>query len=438
MGNIATGEFTIDDLANTKTGIVSFIAISEMEPADPDVFVMASETADTEKLEFPIKITSSGSGAGLTYETALYSTIGEGLERYALGLIHPEDLIFGSFNDLKDKYNIISPDEWKLFNDRQKDLPFDVFDNDTQIAWIMADSLTEKEEFLIPACLAYIPYYNHFGPNEKIIAPAVSTGAACGQFVEETIYKGICELIERDAFLIMWRNKLQLPRIIIDEKSNIYETYKEKFERNGLEYILINTTMDLHIPSVFGMLINRIGSNTSIIVGGAANPDPEKAVLKTLTELVQGLKWMDYTKSEKFPVEEDFKNVRSFEDRMKLYSLNNMIEAFDFIITDEQKINLSQIKSIDSQDVVLNLKSILQLLNSKNLNVLARDISTIEAIECGLSVSKVFIPGLETMEGDYLCQYLGSTRWQDIPVKLGLIERKTEYIDMNPYPHPYP
>lgn len=436
--NIANTVFNIDDLANLKTGLISFIAVSEMEPADPDIFVIASETANTEKLGFPIKITSSGSGAGLTYEDALYSTIGEGLERYALGVIHPENLIFGSYNNLKGKHTIISPNAWSLFNESQKELPFDFFDDNTEIAWVIADCLIEKKEFLIPACLSYIPYYNHFGSKEKIIAAAVSTGAACGDSIGDTIYKGICELIERDAFLIMWRNRLRLPRIIIDDKASIYNIFKEKFERNGLEYILIDTTMDLHIPSVFGILINRMGSHTSIVVGGSANPNPEKAVIKTLTELIQGLKWADYTKSEEFSILEDFKNVRSFEDRMKLYSLNDMTKAFDFIIQNRQSINLSEIKSVDNEDTSKNLKEILELLKLKSFNVLVRDISTIEAVECGLCVSKVFIPGLETMEGDYLCQHLGNSRWQKIPVQLGLKEKQTEIIDINPYPHPYP
>lgn len=436
--NITNNFFDIDDLANLKTGLISFIAVSEMEPADPDVFVIASETADTKKLGLPIKITSSGSGAGLTYKEALYSTIGEGLERYALGVIHPEDLIFGSYNSLKDKHKIIPPKVWSLFNEHQKELPFDVFDDNTEIAWVVADCLIEKKEFLVPACLSYIPYYKHFGQKEKIIAAAVSTGAACGNSLEETIYKGICELIERDAFLIMWRNKLRLPRIIIDSESSIYDIYKEKFERYGLEYILVDTTLDLHIPSVFGILINKIGNHTSFVVGGSANPDPEKAVIKTLTELVQGLKWADYTKSEEFPILEDYKNVRSFEDRMKLYSLNNMSEAFDFIIHNKQKVNLSEIKSVDNKVLSKNLKEILKIFKIKKFNVLARNMSTIESKECNLCVSKVFIPGLETMEGDHLCQYLGNTRWQKIPVQLGLKEKQTKLININPYPHPYP
>ncbi len=105
----------------------------------------------------------------------------------------------------------------------------------------------------MPACMTYMPYHT-IQDDECVIAPAISTGAACATTIVEGLLKGICELIERDAFMIIWRNRIPCPRIVIDPRSTLYPLFRERFERPGLDYFLFHTTLDLQIPSVFGIL----------------------------------------------------------------------------------------------------------------------------------------------------------------------------------------
>lgn len=424
------------------TGLVPFIIEAETDRGDPEVFVAAATAPAADKLNaLPDEITTAGSGAGLTFRAAQKATLGECVERYSFSIVHPEDLIFGPYSELsKYGFNPVAPQKFALFHPAQyPHLPFDPFDTGTPIAWAHADSLTNKEDRLVPACMVYIPYYPHFQEQgEKIIANAISTGGACATSRVEGMLKGVCELVERDAVMIMWRNRLALPRVNIDPASALYPIFQEKFARPGLRYTLVYTSLDLAVPSFFGILVDERSGSPSIMVGGAAHPDPSRAALKTLLELVQSLKWKDHMGCDVFEPEPEFRNVRSFDDRARLYASNDLREAFRFLWDHPHEIPLSSIPSLDTGDHRRNLDHCIALLAERDLEVIALDLTPVDADECGLYVTKVIIPGIETMEGDYQVPFLGGWRWREVPVRLGLLENATDLQSVNPYPHPYP
>lgn len=422
-------------LRNRLTGIIQDIIEVEITPGYPEIFVCVANIADTSVYGF--QTASDGSGAGLTREDAFKAAVGEAVERYASAIVQKDELIFGSYNQLiKDGYNPIRPSKFTLFHESQYDkLPFSRFDDDTEIAWTYAQNLTFKEDCLVPACMVYMPYEPYFlDKKENIIAPSISTGCACAESYDEAILKGICELIERDAFMIMWRNKLQLQKVEIDEKSRIYKIFRDRFLKPGLEYTIIHTTLDMPIPSFFGLLVDKQHNPPPIIVGGAAHPDPSQAVLKTLVELIQGLYWFLNTKPQK-KIKDDFSNIKTFEDRFYLYAFNDMHFVFDFIWNNENIINLSDLEA--KYNKLKSLRLYIEELKELQLEVIVKDLTTVDIDECELVVTRTIIPGIEMMEGNHSMQFLGGKRWKEVPMKLGLIkEQDLNFI--NPYPHPYP
>lgn len=438
MGRNRLNELGIEDLFSPYTGLVTYIAETERLLCDPNVFVLASELCNSENFFFKNKVASNGSGAGLSYQEAYYSTLGECAERYSLSVINPDRIIFGTYNDLKDKYKITAPGLWNLFNDIQlKTLPFPKFTKDTPIGWVLADHLYLKDEFLVPACAVFLPYIPRFiDKGEQVLFPSVSTGAACYTSFNESILRGIYELIERDTFIICWRNRLRIPEIIIDEDSPMFNTFFKKFKRRHLEYKLYYTKLDFDVHSVFGMLYITDKNNTKIAIncGGSCHHDPEKAVLKTLLELVQGLKWGEYAKAEIFKPNKDFSNINSFKDRMLLYISGDYNDAFSFLQNNGQ-IKLSEIKTKKFKNTNDYLKDIIKALKEKEMHIFALDVTPCDIKQCNLNVVKVLIPQLETMEGNYNWQFLGKNRYKDLPVQLGY---KVVENDYNTFPHPYP
>lgn len=422
------------------TGIAAYVVEAEMDRGDPAVFIVVARTADIRAYGFPQGVAGEGSGAGLTYAQAYGAAVGECVERYAFSVVHPEDLVFGSWRALAAAgLNPIPPLHWALFDSSQQaGLPFAPFDEETPLGWVEADSLSRRQPCLVPACLVYMPYTLPFADRGEVtIAPAVSTGGACARSRAEALLKGLCELVERDAFMIVWRNRLPCPRVRIDADSPLHDLFMRVFVRPGLEYALFHTTLDLGIPSFLGVLIDRREGPPTVIVGGAAHPDPAQAVLKTLVETVQGLKWKDTQRGATYPIEPGYRNVRSFDDRMKLYALNSaMLRAFDFLFHTENEVPLSCIPSLDTGDVRRNLQACVQRLTAHGLEVLAVDITPVDVAACGYHVVKVLVPELETMEGDHLLPFLGGRRWREVPQRLfGLTPT---LADINPDPHPYP
>jgi ribosomal protein S12 methylthiotransferase accessory factor len=432
----------IASVVDRVTGIIPLVAEVEIERSDPQVFVCAADVADITSYGLPHPVVSRGSGAGLSLEAAWGAAIGEGIERYALSLIHPEDLIFGSYRQLRQQgYTPIAPQNWALFHPNQySQIRFAPFQEETPVAWVSAENLSQRQDTLIPACMVYIPYTPHFiNQGEQEVAIAISTGAACARTRGESLLKGICELVERDAFMIFWRNQLSCPRVQIDAQSSLYSLFQEIFARRGLQYTLVYITLDIPIPCFCGILLDTRTDSPGILVGGAAHPDPEQAALKTLLELVQGLKWKDYmVKDQPIAVEPGFGNIRSFEDRARFYALNDLRQAFRFVWDHSQELPLSAIPSLDTDNSPPNLQHYLSLLAEQNLEVVALDLTPVDAEACGLYVTKVLIPGCETMEGDHRIPFLGGNRWREVPYRLGWRDTPSDLKSLNPYPHPYP
>jgi len=439
--NSSIGEFKGEYLYNVATGLITFLEETENEFSDPNVFVFISKTADIREYGFLHEASSNGSGAGISYEKAYKAAIGEAVERYALSVIHIEDLVLDTYENLiKKKISALGPETFKFFDPSQfNKIPYANFTSKTKIAWILADSITERKSKYIPACINFIPYNLHYRKDgEAIIANAVSTGCATSYNIGDAIFRGILELIERDAFMIFWRNRLECPRIVIDESSDIFETFITKFDRPGLKYEIYDTTLDLEIPSFFGVLTDSRGDSIGRVVGGACNPNPTVAILKTLEELVQGLKWKDHkeaTEMKSFPIVKDFTNIRSFENRMELYAFNDLEEAFDFLKSSEE-VPVSELEKKYNSDY--SLDSIIEIFTKKGYEILVTDLTPLEVENCNMKVVRVIIPQLEIMDGDHLFPFLGGNRWRIIPKELGYKKKVSTLSDINPYPHPYP
>lgn len=426
-------------LVDPVTGIVPFITEVEYARSDPHVFVAVAESGDLASYGFPgggRRI--SGSGAGLVYDDAYWAAVGETVERYCLQVIHPEDIVIATWQELVDRgENAVAPKRWALFDPSQHGKTiFSEFNEHTPVAWVKAQSLTERRDCLVPACLVYFMMSHWEGT--KVVSPSFSTGAACARTTDEAILKGICEIVERDACMIVWRNQLPCPRVEIDPASSVYGIFREKFLRPGLEFAFFKTTLDLPIPSFLGVLLNLRHDPPRIVVGGACHPDPNKAVLKTLLELAQGLQWMNHLGDQTFPVQDGFANVNTFEDRMRLYTYGNQANAFQFLFDHPKVLKLSNIRSVDLGDDRANVCYCRDELAKRNIELLALDVTSADVAEAGLSVIKVLSPECEPMEGDHRMPFLGGKRWREVPVQLGFCATTPSLSGVNPYPHPYP
>ena len=88
------------------------------------------------------------------------------------------------------------------------DFPFKPFNPDRPIDWVWGYSFLQERPILVPELLAYYS----LGCGEGFVYET-SNGCALGGSLEEAIFYGIMEVVERDSFLMTWYAKLALPRL---------------------------------------------------------------------------------------------------------------------------------------------------------------------------------------------------------------------------------
>src|SRR5205823_13179253 len=121
----------------------------------------------------------------------------------------------------------------------------------TRVAWVEGRSLPRGEQAWLPAELVFL------APIDGMDAPigyATSSGTACAESRTDAIVRGLCEILERDAFMLVWANRLSLPRLDWTNDQALVELDRRYFEPSGLTYAAIDLSPFHRVPSVLGVV----------------------------------------------------------------------------------------------------------------------------------------------------------------------------------------
>jgi ribosomal protein S12 methylthiotransferase accessory factor len=422
-----------------KTGIIKLLAEQPIEQDDPAIFSFGTVMGDTSRYS-PRRCSVRNGGAGLTRDSALAATIGEAIERYCSNFYERDQLHFASYDDLK--YEGVSPEKFALFSARQhsrKDFVFVPFTSASRICSTWAYSLVDHRCKLVPACFVYLPYV--FQQGESLIGPSTSTGLACGTSLEEAILTGIYECIERDAFIIMWLNKLSMP--LVDVRNGITRVanlFRQKFATSNIEYYICDITSDIGIPTFYTLAIGQSTEGILACVGSATRLNGEEAIQKTLVECAQGRPYLRQVlrMEPNWSCGDSFSNVRSFDDHGRLYS--SMPELIPKLLFVKEGVTcpMSQVRDLSSGSVLEDIHTCVRRLAENGFDVLVTDLTTRDVASKGFRVVRVMVPGLQVLHGDHNFPFLGGTRLYQCPKKLGLAQDDTVETDLYPWPHPFP
>jgi ribosomal protein S12 methylthiotransferase accessory factor len=426
-------------LVSHKTGIIKGVFEQALEQDDPLVYSFGALMSDTTKYSRHKCGTRSG-GAGLTRDHAFAAAVGEAIERYCSNFYDPESFTYGSYNSVGEVS--VPPEDFILFSKKQylsKGFPFIPFEHTTQVCWVRMFSLVDRVWKFVPSCFVYLPYAPQ--KPEAPIGPVISTGLSCATSLEEAVLSGIYECVERDAFTIMWLNRLEMP-VVNDVKvdAKIGRLFLEKFCSSHLHHYICDITTDLGIPSVFALTLGGSTEGMLASVGSAARLDGKAAILKALIESAQGRPFLRYELRQEpnRRYKEDFSDVRSFDDHARLYScMSELIEKLLFIRNGPSKA-VSDIPDLATGSVLGDIGFCVRKLAAKGFDVLVADLTTRDVASAGFRVARVIIPGLQPLHGDHNYRFLGGRRLYRTPRIMGLAESDTSEDDLNPWPHPFP
>lgn len=230
---------------------------------------------------------NEGAGKGLTKSQSYFSAAFELLEHIGLQYTGDIPIICAKYSDIKEIAIDLPHLASTIMN---KNTAFDDFDENVEIDWVVATSLTDGDKKLVPAFLVFMYDVELKG---TLFGPS-SNGAATATTLEDAILHGLFEAIERDAWIIGQSNPYILP--VVDYESITNKKLKKiisKVKEMGYDIITRDYTTDLKIPVYRTWIVNKNDYSRYAYNGFGCHILPEIALERSITEAVQIEDWSD-------------------------------------------------------------------------------------------------------------------------------------------------
>lgn len=155
-----------------------------------------------------------------------------------------------------------------------------------ELRWTSGISLTRRARTYVPAAMVFRAL-NAEGEERYLLEPPVS-GFACHVVREQAILNGLFEVLERDALVVSWYNRL--PLLPIEAASGECVQLIADAERVGYSFRPFLIPSDSPFPVVLGLLTSSAPPLT--VVGSACRSSVQAAGAKALYEACQVLLWL--------------------------------------------------------------------------------------------------------------------------------------------------
>jgi ribosomal protein S12 methylthiotransferase accessory factor len=278
--------------------------------------------------------------------------------------------------------------------------------------------------------------------REEYLFAITSNGLAAGSTLSNALLRAICEVCERDAFLIAWLNRLP---------GRCYEALKHPdqsvrdvarlYRRRGVQIALIEVPVD-HPISVFAAIALQEGGlgGPAAIVGLGADLDPRLAARQAVLEVAQvrpalrrRARMEDASR-----VAELVANpmaVQSLEDHALLYTHASMQSEFTFLFGELGDWDRLQDSSY-AKSTTVALMQLVEFFRKENQEVLYINLTPPDMEQLGLYTVRAILPGFQPIWFGRHERRLGGERLYRLPQKLGFRAEVSTPALLNPVPHP--
>ena len=428
-------------LISKRTGIISTVEFDDLASSEPSVYLARSTPSNSLALN-GMETMNYGDASSIDPKRAIMKAVGESIERYCPAHFKYEDFVLAAYNDLD--CEAVHPSDFALFSEKQyaePDFPFSRLTASTPLRWVSAYSMSQDQPVMVPASFVYIPYFSD-PLYEPLTHNPISTGLACGSNLAPAICKSILEVIERDAFMIMWQNQLPCSRIDLSTVSDPFnQSILNELDALPVECQVYRIPSDIEVPVILVLLRGTSGHRPYTAIGISADLDPNKALMLGLEEVCLtwvGIKRYSQAKSDYKPAT-DYKNVNTLIHHALAHAVDSELgKSLEFLNSSDPKISLQDIKNIHDESMVNNIRSLVDKLKEKNLNVIVKDLTTVDVDEAGFKVIRVVVPGMQPLDVNFARRYLGGTRLYQVPCQMGLKSQPLAEEELNPYPHMFP
>src|ERR1700752_139161 len=378
-------------------------------------------------------------GQGCSIESpfeAVLISVYEANERLFRLHVDTATLVSGSFLDLQPSAvhpgEFILPRTWEY---ERCSYPYVRYRDTLKLHWLRCYQITKDELIprLIPASLA-VTGYSLQHTDERFV-PILSTGFAAGTRLAQTILRGIYEIVERDAFMIPWLNRLSCPRLQVQSTSAPVRESLNQLSEEGFAVDFVNLTMELGIPVFLSVIEHRVPElkpNDCKIFGLGYHLNPDRALVKSYVEALRLL--LNYYEFD----QDDELRVR----KVDLYSKNpffdeSYFQKTGFLNESTEVMTLEQTSTRAADDYESELRTCLTALNSKGADLFFADFTPEELCDTSYSLTRVFISKMQPHLYEHDFWRLANPRITQTPVTMGYRKVPLNEKDLNLLPNPF-
>lgn len=395
--------------------------------------------------------TENGVGRSLNYAASQVGAVAEALERHAgMRPGGKRTLTRSSYNQLGDR--ALDPTTLGLPPDAEYNRPhyrYERYHHDLVCTWIWGYSFRRQQPILVPEHYAYygLQHYTH----AKTFVYETSNGCALGSCLEEAIFYGILEVMERDAFLMTWYARLGVAGLDLRSvRDRSIRLMIERAERmTGYTFYAYNITLDHAAPCCWVMAVDEQNwpLTPKALCAAGAHPDPERALQSALQELVSMV--VDFRKiypkqrEHALPMLADPYAVRQMQDHPLLYCLPEAFDRLSFLyhtprIQTFEEAFSDGYQPAPSLELTVDLRRLIHWYLDQGLDIVVVDQTAQEHAAAGFHCVKAIIPGMLPITFGYQTRRLANLeRLYHVPHRLGYYPQPLTTAELHDLPHPF-
>jgi ribosomal protein S12 methylthiotransferase accessory factor len=418
------------------TGIVRNVVDFLHAPDENRLISVGCALAEAEPVIGASVVDHTG-GSHWNRELALAAALGEALERYSAAYVPESRLITASAAELGEAS--VDPERFALFHETQyrtPRFPFHRFERNTRVRWVQGFALPGGEPAYLPAQLTYL---SGAGEGEPLLAYSTSNGVACGATLDDAILGGLFELVERDAFMLAWYNRLSLPRVRLESDRALSELDQRFFAPTGLRYSLVDLGVFFDIPALLGVVHGAPGQLGALGVGAGCAATVAEAGRKALSESFSVRRWardIAFEHPELRP--QTAAEIRTFDDHILFYAEEQNAEHAAFLDAGETTREAGDIPPLEGASARQQITAVCERLERRGVQAYAVDVTGPDVRTAGLHVARVIAPELCQLDHLDTARFVGGRRMYLAAYEAGLVAKPLTYSDLNVYPHPFP
>ena len=423
-----------DLLVSPRTGLVTELSPQHRgpeEPVPPYLFTAMLAHFDFRPASRQERLNA---GKGRTEEEAKRSALGEAVERYAAYHLDPRRVSTGPAAP-----GAITPADCVLYSEAQyaqDGFPFRPWTPDAEISWVGGTDLHSGEPVPLPAALVHLVY--PMPRLEDHFTAVTSNGLSAGPTLARAILGGLYEVIERDALMITWMNRLPATELDVMDSRCHAATIIRHYRRFGVAVRLLKLATDQLPAVIMAVADDRDPARPARVVGMGCDLDPAVACDKAVFVLCQARPSEAVRFREKPPAVrlKSYEDVKDLDDHPGFHALRKNLREFDFLADGARSVALADLAGFATGDCEADVAAVAKRLRETGARAAYADITTPDVAEAGYRVVRAIATGLQPIHFGWGQARLGGRRLYDAPMRWGFAGGPSTPETLNYCPHP--